>query len=148
MGRGASAMVVLDTDHLSLLQWNVGTEGRRLAKRLAVIPADEIVTTIINFEEQMRGWLSYLGKARTVTQQIDAYSRLTRHLEYYRQIPVLSFDETAAVEFQHLRLQHRRVGTMDLKIAAIVLSTGATLLSRNLSDFGRIEGLKTEDWTL
>jgi len=141
-------MVVLDTDHLSLLQWNVGTEGRRLGQRLARVPADEIVTTIINFEEQMRGWLSYLGKSRTVTQQIEAYGRLTRHLEYYRQIPVLNFDETAAVEFQRLRKLHSRLGTMDLKIAAVVLSKGATLLSRNLSDFGRIEGLKAEDWTL
>lgn len=140
-------MVILDTDHLSLLQWNVGTEGRRLAKRLAVIPADEIVTTIINFEEQMRGWLSYLGKARTVTRQIEAYRRLTHHLEYYRQIPVLNFDETAAVEFQRLRKQHRRVGAMDLKIAAIVLSKGATLLSRNLADFRRIQGLRVETWT-
>jgi tRNA(fMet)-specific endonuclease VapC len=36
---------------------------------------------------------------------------------------------------------------MDLKIAAIVLSKGDTLLSRNLSEFGRISGLKVEDWT-
>ena len=140
-------MFVLDTDHLSLLQWNVGVEGRRLSKRLSVIPADELVTTIISFEEQMRGWLSYLGKARTVTQQIEAYRRLTRHLEYYRQIPVLTFDETAAVEFQRLRKLHPRLGTMDLKIAAIVLSKGATLLSRNVSDFRRIEGLNVEVWT-
>jgi hypothetical protein len=32
-----------------------------MAKRLTGVPADKIVTTIINFEEQMRGWLSYLG---------------------------------------------------------------------------------------
>ena len=140
-------MVVLDTDHLSLLQWNVGTEARRLAKFLAVVPADEIVTTIINFEEQMRGWLSYLGKARTVAQQIEAYSRLARHLEYYRQIPVLSFDEMAAVEFQRLRKLHPRTGSMDLKIAAIVLANGATLLTRNLADFSGIRGLAVEDWT-
>ena len=59
-------MFVLDSDHLSLLQWNVGVEGRRLAKRLSDLDADEIVTTIVNFEEQMRGWLSYLAKSRTV----------------------------------------------------------------------------------
>ncbi len=62
-------MFVLDTDHLSLLQWNVGVEGRRLEKRLSDVDADEIVTTIVNFEEQMRGWLSYLAKSRTVVQQ-------------------------------------------------------------------------------
>ena len=77
-------MLVLDTDHLSLLQWNVGVEGRRLEKRLSEVDADEIVTTIVNFEEQMRGWLSYLAKARTVVQQLEAYRRLSRHLEYYR----------------------------------------------------------------
>ncbi len=148
VGRGESWMFVLDTGHLSLLQWNVGAEGRRLGRRLSVVPADQIVTTIINFEEQMRGWLSYLGKSRTVAQQMEAYRRLTRHLEYYREIPVLNFDEIAAVEFQRLRKLHPPLGTMDLKIAAIVRSKRATLLSRNLSDFGRIEGLEVEDWTL
>ena len=140
-------MLVLDTDHLSLLQWNVGVEGRRLEKRLSEVDADEIVTTIVNFEEQMRGWLSYLAKARTVVQQLEAYRRLSRHLEYYRQIPVLAFSEAAAVEYQRLRKLQPRIGSLDLKIAAIVLSKGDTLLSRNLSDFGRISGLKVEDWT-
>src|SRR5579862_2281964 len=131
-------MLVLDTDHLSLLQWNVGVEGRRLEKRLSEVDADEIVTTIVNFEEQMRGWLSYLAKARTVVQQLEAYRRLSRHLEYYRQIPALAFSEPAAVEYQRLRKLQPRVGTLDLKIAAIALSRGDTLLSRNLSDFRRI----------
>jgi tRNA(fMet)-specific endonuclease VapC len=36
---------------------------------------------------------------------------------------------------------------MDLKIAAIVLSHDATLLSRNLMDFRKVPGLKVEDWT-
>lgn len=140
-------MFVLDTDHLSLLQWNVGVEGRRLESRLSDAVAGEVVTTIVNFEEQMRGWLAYLAKSRTVAQQVEAYCRLTRHLEYYRQIPVLDFGEAAAVEYQRLRKLQPRIGSLDLKIAAIVLSKGGTLLSRNLSDFGRISGLKVEDWT-
>jgi tRNA(fMet)-specific endonuclease VapC len=86
-------------------------------------------------------------KARTVVQQVEAYRRLTRHLEYYRQIPVLDFSEAAAVEYQRLRKLQPRIGSLDLKIAAIVLSKGDTLLSRKLSDFGRISGLKVEDWT-
>ncbi len=140
-------MFVLDTDHLSLLQWNVGTEGRLLDERLSRVPANETATTIVNFEEQMRGWLAYLARSRTVAQQIEAYRRLARHLDCYRKITVLNFDETAAVEFQRLRKLQRRTGTMDLKIAAIVLANNGTLLSRNASDFGPIVDLRVEDWT-
>jgi tRNA(fMet)-specific endonuclease VapC len=60
---------------------------------------------------------------------------------------VLNFDESAAERLLHLRRTRIRLGSMDLKIAAIALSRGATLLSRNLADFRRVPGLKIEDWT-
>jgi predicted nucleic acid-binding protein len=37
---------------------------------------------------------------------------------------------------------------MDLRIASIALTTGATLLSRNLRHFRRVPGLASEDWTV
>ncbi len=61
---------------------------------------------------------------------------------------VLDFDERAAVDYQRLRCSHIHIGTMDLKIAAIVLANGATLLTKNLSDFRKVHSLKVEDWTL
>ena len=90
--------------------------------------------------------MSYIARGKSIAQQLEAYQRLRRHLENYRQIPVLEFDKAAVNEFQHLRSARIRIGTMDLKIAAIVLSRGATLLSRNLADFTKVPGLKVEDW--
>ena len=140
-------MVVLDNDHLSILEWRAGTDARRLRERLRGVDPASVVSTIISFEEQMRGWLAQLAKARTMAQQLNAYSRLSRHVRTFREIPLLEFDERAAVEFQRLRKFHPRMGSMDLKIAAIVLVQGATLLTRNLADFGKIDGLVVEDWT-
>jgi len=140
-------MIVLDTDHLSILEWEAGDDAQRLLRRLAQLASDGAATTIINFEEQMRGWLAYLARARTLTQQVEAYRRLKKHLDNYRAIPVLAFDLQAATEFHRLRRSHRGIGTMDLKIAATVIVNGATLLSRNLADFHKIPGLKVEDWT-
>jgi tRNA(fMet)-specific endonuclease VapC len=139
-------MLVLDTDHMSLLEW--GSESSSaLRERLADIAPDQVATTIISYEEQMRGWMAYIAQAKSMSQQLQAYRRLRRHLENYRQIPVVEFDEAAIDEFQRLRHARIRIGTMDLKIAAIVLSRKAILLSRNLADFGKVPGLKVEDWT-
>ena len=141
-------MFVLDTDHLSVLEWADNSAPRRLLQRLSRISPEEATTTIITFEEQMRGWLAYLSRARTLAQQVEAYRRLKRHLDNYRAIAILDFDLRAATEFQRLRKRYRTLGAMDLKIAAIVLVNDATLLSRNLTDFRKISGLKVEDWTL
>ncbi|MEW6129993.1 MAG: type II toxin-antitoxin system VapC family toxin [Acidobacteriota bacterium] len=131
-------MIILDTDHISLLERGSSSESHRLQHRLSEINFDEVVTTIITFEEQMRGWMVYLAKARSLNHEVEAYHRLNRHIENYRTIPVLEFDNKAAEEFQRLQKSRIRIGTMDLKIAAIVLVNNATLLSRNLKDFNRV----------
>jgi tRNA(fMet)-specific endonuclease VapC len=141
-------MVVLDTDHMSVLERRDQPEAGALRARLAPLPAAEVVTTIISYEEQMRGWMAYLAQTRSVAQQVAAYRRLLQHLDNYRRIPVLGFDEAAAVVFQRLRRARLRIGTMDVKIAAIVLSHEALLLSRNLTDFRQVPGLQVEDWTV
>ncbi len=43
--------------------------------------------------------------------------------------------------------ENLNVRKMDLRIAAIVLEKGATLVSRNLRDFRRVPGLRVEDWS-
>ncbi len=57
-----------------------------------------------------------------------------------------AFDAEAAEEFERLQKQRIRIGTMDLKIAAIACSHGALLLSRNLRDFTQVPDLTVENW--
>lgn len=140
-------MVVLDTDHMSLLYWAVSDEALTLRRRLEERETVELATIIVSYEEQTRGWLAYMARAKKLSQQIEAYRRLSRHIQVYRRIHVLEFDEAAAVQFQRLKQQHGRIGTFDLRIAAIVLSRGATLVTRNTRDFQQIDGLQIEDWT-
>jgi tRNA(fMet)-specific endonuclease VapC len=108
---------------------------------------DKVVTTIVTYEEQTRGWLAYAAKSREIPHQIKAYSRLKKHLRVYLGFEILDFDEAAAREFDHLRTLKLPVGSSDLKIAAIALSQNAILLSRNLKDFRKIPSLQVEDWT-
>lgn len=133
-------MFVLDTDHLSLLERGSGP-GQRLRERIRALREDVVVTTIISFKEQTRGWLAFQARARTLEQQVNAYRKLKHHLDIYRDIIVLEFDAQSAAQFQRLKRAHILIGTMDLKIAAIT-----TLLSKNLIDFREVPRLRVEDW--
>ena len=50
-------MYILDTDLLSSLERD-GSDCLTLQLRLDQVRADEIATTIVNYGEQMRGWLA------------------------------------------------------------------------------------------
>ncbi len=52
-------MIILDTDCLSLFDREKSLESSVLRRNLAEFSPDDIVMTIITFEEQMRGWLTY-----------------------------------------------------------------------------------------
>ena len=140
-------MIVLDTDCLSLLERERFLESSNLLKALDEHRSEEIYTTIITFEEQMRGWLAFIARCKTIDEQVLGYERLHRFLESYRNTPVLDFDERAGGAFTALRDQKIRIGTMDLKIASIAIANNAVLVTRNLSDFAQVPGLVAEDWT-
>ena len=139
-------MIVLDTDHMSLLEWTNSPIALKLARRLEQSASENIATTVVNYEEQFRGWLPFLS-SKKVKDQIEGYRKLIVQLNIYGRLRMLTYEEVAAAAFQRLKKVHRRFPTMDLKIAAIVLSHKATLLSRNLRDFRQIAGLQVEDWT-
>ena len=137
-------MLVLDTDHLVELDRG-SSQGAALQRKLEDA-GDEVATTIISAEEQFRGWLAQIHRQRDPHEQIATYQRLQRRIAFFAAWHVLPWDTDAADILQGLRRQRVRIGTMDLKIASIVLAHDATLLSRNLRDFQQVPNLRVEDW--
>jgi tRNA(fMet)-specific endonuclease VapC len=139
-------MYIFDTDHLSFVQRN-GQEGKQILGKLATMKELVVAVTVITYEEQVRGRLNFLSKAKTLNEQIFAYQGLQQLALDYQSIIILPFDRAAALEHQRLRKAYPRLGNMDLKIAAISLINHAILLTRNKSDFGQVVELLIEDWS-
>jgi tRNA(fMet)-specific endonuclease VapC len=140
-------LVLLDTDHVSILQ-HKDEAAITLRRRLAELPADAVRNCIVSFEEQARGYMAYLRRARKRQEILRAFANLQQLLRDYQAHQVLPFDDAAMDEFLRLQQQRIRIGTSDLRIAAIAKANGVKLLSRNLRDFRKVPGLNVEDWTV
>jgi tRNA(fMet)-specific endonuclease VapC len=141
-------MIILDTDHISLLQHADSAEGQRLIQRLAASPDSDIVTSVVTVEEQMRGWLQVIARYRDLQQQSSYYDKLIEFIRFFGRWRIRPFGEAAVQRFRDLQQARVRIATTDLKIAAIALADQAVLLSRNSSDFKQVPGLHVEDWTV
>ena len=141
-------MYLLDTDHLGILQLRDGDLHAKLQSRLARIGRGDVLLSIVSFHEQLNGWHAYLRKQRTPEQVVYAYSRLESLIADYGKWEVASFGLDAEQTYLSLRKQRVRIGTMDLRIAAMALVRDYTVLTRNLVDFEQVPGLKVEDWTV
>ena len=139
---------LLDTDHISILQWRTSVACTTLLARMATHPRTDLAFSIISLHEQTRGCHAYLQRARTARAVVHGYTLLAQVLEHFTVAPVLPFDAPAATVFAALVARRVRVRTMDLRIAAIALARGLVVLTRNASDFGQVPGLQIEDWTV
>ena len=137
-------MLILDTDHLSHLGDPTPT-GISLLRRLSE-SAQPVATTIVSVEENLRGWLARIRSANTSEQEMMAYSRLQRRVEFFADWLILPGDSEAISAFARIRLQGVRVGTQDMRIAAIALAHDAMLLTRNTVDFAKVPGLRFKNW--
>ncbi len=140
--------VLLDTDHLSILQCERQPECDRLAVRLSELAPDDIATSIVSFQEQMQGWMAYLGRARTGAEVVHAYTELDAMWRWFCKMNVVPFTQEAQDCFAALRKQRVCLATLDLRIASMALVTDSLLLTRNLGDFRHVPGLRSQDWTV
>lgn len=141
-------MFVLDSDHLSILQRKNQPELSHILERMGRYSSNSFYVSIVSFQEQVAGWNRHVARARTQRDVMFGYEMLRNVIADFAALQVLDYDDAASRRFVALKKQKVRVGTMDLRIAAIAITREMTLLSRNTVDFERVPGLRIEDWTL
>ncbi|MBC7801859.1 MAG: type II toxin-antitoxin system VapC family toxin [Gemmatimonadaceae bacterium] len=75
---------------------------------------------------------------------------LRRVEQFLSEVPVLPFDVPTDREYGQIRaeldLAGRPIGSNDLLIAAHAFTLGATMVTGNVGEFGRVRGLTVENW--
>lgn len=108
----------------------------------------DFALSIVSFHEQVLGAHNFINRARINIDVMRGYTLLLEILQGFSSAPVLPYEAEAVAIFDELRRQKVRVSTMDLRISAIALSHNLIVLTRNVSDFSKVPGLMTEDWTV
>jgi tRNA(fMet)-specific endonuclease VapC len=109
-------------------------------ERLREGSPDDFGLSIVTLAEL---WFGARKSARpeATRREIDAF------LEPFEALP---FDVVAAEAYAEARLKlelsGRPIGERDLLIASTALARGLTVVTHNVSEFGRVPGLRVEDW--
>jgi tRNA(fMet)-specific endonuclease VapC len=138
------SLYVFDTDTLSLYERMHPAVVRNVFYHLA----DDVAVTSVTVEEQLGGWFAALRAARSPQQVEAAHTRLSGAVRLLSNWDVLPFSAAAVARYQDLLRRRLNVRGNDLRIASIALEAGATVVTRNLRDFGRVPGLPCEDWSV
>ena len=135
---------ILDTDHISLFQ----TGHPFVIQKVQAVEPINLGVTIVSLEEQMYGRLNRIRRAKSTDDLTLAYLNLNRTFAYFNTINVLDFDPKASACYQEMINQKIRVGSQDLKIAAIAKSLFAIIVTRTSRDFSKIPEIQIEDWSI
>ena len=138
-------MFILDTDAITHDQNAQPVIRAKVASTLR----ESLFTTSVTVEELLRGRLAFINKHRNDPVRIARGHRyLIATLEYLNRWSILRFEERDAAVFGRLHKDHPRVGSQDLRIAAIALRHGFTVVTSNVRDFAQVPKLRIEDWTI
>ncbi len=132
-------ILLLDTNILIYL---IKNHPPQVAERIdALAPNDSLAMSFITWAELLQGAEGSQRREATL-RQLDQLAR---------QVPVLypegpQICRHYAVQATALKRRGTPIGANDLWIACHALALDATLVSHNVSEFARIEGLRLEDW--
>jgi tRNA(fMet)-specific endonuclease VapC len=109
-------------------------------ERLRKISPDDVALSVVTLLELRQGAEKSQDPART-HRKLDLFLRPLR---------ILAFGEEAALHGARLRAkletQGRPIGDLDSLIAAHALTEKLILVTNNLREFERVEGLRLENW--
>ena len=116
-------------------------QGVFVRRLLSKQPKDIVLCSVV-LAEILLGAEKYGNKER----------RLNVIEETFEGLESFPFDDFAAEYYalirHNLEIKGTRIGPNDLMIAAIARSRGFVLVTSNIGEFSRVEGLRVEDWTL
>jgi tRNA(fMet)-specific endonuclease VapC len=132
-----SDLYMLDTDTCAFL---LRRSSAMLLERIQAVPLAQQAISVVTYAELLYG-VQVSSKKKANQDAVDA---LARHLA------VLEWSQGAARHYAEIRADFRKKGAMiganDLMIAAHARSVAAIVVTNNTKDFGRVKGLKVENW--
>lgn len=129
-------MYVLDTNSIVYFFKGMGQVAHRL---MSTPPADIGIPSVVFFELEVG-----IAKSKSPLKRRRQLDKLIELVSF------LSFGREQAKASAKVRADLERAGTpigpYDTLIAGTALSHGATLVTRNVDEFGRVPGLRIENW--
>jgi len=130
---------MLDTDTCSYI---MKRSHPPVLRRLQEVPVIEVCISVVTKSELLFG----IEISPRRQQDELALKAFLTHVE------VLDFPDEATAHYAKIRADLRARGTMiganDLFIAAHARSLGLTLVTKNTHEFGRVQNLVLENWTV
>ena len=132
-------MYMLDTNICIFL---INSKSPELARKITDIPFDEVCVSTITQSELEYGVSKSQNKKKNAQALVKFLSTVT----------VLDYDTKAAEVYGEIRADLERkgqvIGQLDMLIAAHAKSEELVIVTNNVREFGRVDGLVLEDWTV
>ena len=127
---------LLDTNTLIYYFKGLGNVKERL---LVCQPSEIVLSSVVYYELQV-------GILKSTSPQ----KRIAQLAILKNQVSWVDFDEKSAEATAQIRVELERIGkpigSYDVQIAGMAMVNDLILVTHNTGEFGRVSGLKLEDW--